>query len=86
MRDVDPAPIEQRLEAWSQGHAEAAARQHALERWRERLIDEPDALDALAAAYPALDRRRAASADRRRRATSAFAARRRTPTASFSGS
>jgi ribosome-associated protein len=55
MRDVDPAPIEQRLEAWSQGLHADTARQHALERWRTRLIDEPDGLDALAAAYPAFD-------------------------------
>jgi ribosome-associated protein len=58
MRDVDPAPIRRRLELWSQGHAMEAAQQHAIERWRERLLMEPDALDALAAAYPALDRAR----------------------------
>ncbi len=55
MREVDPAPVEQRLEAWSQGLHADTARQHALERWRTRLIDEPDALAALASAYPALD-------------------------------
>ena len=55
MREVDPAPIEQRLEAWSQGLHADTVREHALERWRTRLIDEPDGLDALAAAYPALD-------------------------------
>jgi ribosome-associated protein len=55
MREVDPAPIEQRLEAWSQGLFADTARQHALERWRTRLLDEPGGLDALAIAYPALD-------------------------------
>ncbi len=58
MRDVDPAPIRRRLDLWSQGQAMEAAQQHAIERWRERLLTEPDALDALAAVYPALDRAR----------------------------
>ena len=43
---------------WAQGHDIDTARQHALERWRERLLAEPDALDALAAEYPRLDRPR----------------------------
>lgn len=55
MREVDPAPIEARLAAWSQGAHADAARAHALERWRTRLIDEPDGLAALAIVYPALD-------------------------------
>jgi ribosome-associated protein len=58
MRDQDPGPIRQRLDLWAQGHDMDTARQHALERWRERLIAEPDALDALAAEYPRLDRPR----------------------------
>lgn len=58
MREVDPAPIAHRLDAWAQGQAMDAARQHALERWRDRLLAEPDALDALAAEYPTLDRPR----------------------------
>ncbi len=52
MRDVDPAPIRRRLDLWSHGHALEAAQEHAIERWRERLLAEPDALDALAAALP----------------------------------
>jgi ribosome-associated protein len=55
MREVDPAPIEQHLDAWSQGIHADTARQHALERWRTRLIDEPDGLAALAIVYPTLD-------------------------------
>lgn len=58
MREVDPAAIEQRLDAWARGHATDAARQHALERWRERLLAEPEALAALAAQHPSLDRTR----------------------------
>jgi len=58
MRDVDPEPIRRRLDAWAQGHHEDAAHQHALERWRERLLAEPGALDALAVDHPTLDRPR----------------------------
>jgi ribosome-associated protein len=58
MREIDTAPIERLLGAWASGRAVDAAQQHALERWRERLLDEPDALDALAAQYPGLDRPR----------------------------
>ncbi len=58
MRDVDPLPIRRRLDAWAQGHALEAAQARALERWRDRLLSEADALDALAAEYPRLDRPR----------------------------
>jgi ribosome-associated protein len=56
MRDQDPGPIRERLDRWAQGHDIDTARQRALERWRERLLAEPQALDALAALYPRLDR------------------------------
>jgi ribosome-associated protein len=58
MRDVDPEPIRRRLAMWAQGRDEDAARIHALERWRTRLLEEPAALDELAAAHPGLDRPR----------------------------
>jgi ribosome-associated protein len=58
MRDVDPQPIRRCLDLWAHGQAIDAARQHALERWRERLIAEPAALDLLAARKPRLDRPR----------------------------
>jgi len=58
MRDVDPEPIRRRLGLWAHGHDVDTARQHALEQWRERLIAEPEALDALSAEYPRLDRPR----------------------------
>jgi ribosome-associated protein len=58
MRDLDAAPIQRRLDAWAQGHDIDTARQRAIERWRDRLLAEPDALDALAAEYPRLDRPR----------------------------
>jgi len=58
MREQDPEPIRRRLDSWAQGHDIDTARQHAIERWRERLLAEPGALDALAAEYPRLDRPR----------------------------
>jgi ribosome-associated protein len=58
MREVDPEPIRRRLDLWAQGHDIAAARHRALEQWRDRLIAEPGALDALSAEQPHLDRPR----------------------------
>jgi ribosome-associated protein len=58
MRDVDPEPIRRRLDLWARGHDADAARLHALETWRDRLIAEPATLDRLAAEFPGLDRSR----------------------------
>ena len=58
MRDIDPDPVRRRLAAWADGHDMDTARQHALERWRDRLLAEPEALDALVAEFPRLDRPR----------------------------
>lgn len=58
MREVDPAPIRALLERW-QGTARAhVAREHAVERWRERLLAEADALAAFAAEFPQADLQR----------------------------
>jgi ribosome-associated protein len=51
MRDVDPKPIEDALALWSHGPAIERARFAAIERWRERLLDEPDALDDFLSAH-----------------------------------
>jgi len=58
LRDIDPEPILRRLDAWAHGHDVDTARERALEQWRERLIAEPAALDALTVEYPGLDRSR----------------------------
>jgi len=58
MRDVDPDPIRRRLDLWAHGHDIATAEHHALEQWRDRLMAEPAALDALSAEHPHLDRPR----------------------------
>src|SRR5688572_32609069 len=55
MRDVDPAPIRSRL-AELEGHsAQATARHRRLEAWRERLLDDDEALTASAAEHPGAD-------------------------------
>jgi ribosome-associated protein len=56
MRAVDPAPIEAQLERWEAGTRANKAAFKAAERWRERLLTEPGALDELLVAHPALDR------------------------------
>src|SRR5262245_12293082 len=58
MREQDPAPIRRRLELWAQGHDAETGRQRELERWRERLLNEADAQDALAGEFPRVDRSR----------------------------
>ncbi|MEO8345358.1 MAG: ribosome biogenesis factor YjgA [Betaproteobacteria bacterium] len=57
MRDIDPAPVQAALEGWSKGPKEENARFAALERWRERLLAEPQALNEFVGTYPQSDRR-----------------------------
>ena len=61
MRDVDPDPIRARLAHWGEAPAAEKARLAAVERWRERLLAEAGALDALCAAVPGIDRARIAA-------------------------
>jgi ribosome-associated protein len=61
MRDIDAAPIRTRLAQWADAPNAEKARLHALERWRERLLAEDDALDRLCAEQPAADRARLAA-------------------------
>ncbi len=58
MRDVDPDPIRARLAQWGEAPAAEKARLAAVERWRERLLADSGALDALCAAVPHTDRAR----------------------------
>ncbi|MDE3010888.1 MAG: DUF615 domain-containing protein [Pseudomonadota bacterium] len=55
MRDVDPAPLQARLDAWNGVSREAVARQHEAENWRERLLADDAAFAHLLEAYPGLD-------------------------------
>jgi len=61
MRGVDPVPIRTRLAQWSAAPNAEKARLHAVERWRERLLSEPDALDRLCVERPDTDRTRLAA-------------------------
>lgn len=57
MREVDAGPIQAALDVLQQNTHEAVARQHRLERWRDRLLEEGDgALGSLLEEYPAADR------------------------------
>lgn len=51
MRGVDPAPIRDALEIAGGRSREQVARQHAIERWRERLLAEDGALQEFAAGF-----------------------------------
>jgi len=58
MRGVDAAPIRARLAQWADAPNAEKARLHALERWRERLLSEAGALEALCAEQPGANRER----------------------------
>jgi ribosome-associated protein len=55
MREVDPAPIIARLDAWKGRSQQHTAYAHQLERWRERLLDDEHSLTELMAAHPGGD-------------------------------
>jgi len=57
MRTIDPEPVQAALEDWAKGPREDNARFAALERWRDRLLAEPAALNEFVGAYPQADRR-----------------------------
>jgi len=57
MRGIDPEPIQAALERWARGPQEENARFAAVERWRDRLLAEPAALDEFVGTYRQADRR-----------------------------
>jgi ribosome-associated protein len=58
MRSVDPGPIREKLKVWDGISAEHTARQHRVERWRDRLLEDENAVDELAGIHPGIDARR----------------------------
>lgn len=58
MRDADGEAIAAKLEVWKGNSREQTAHLHRLERWRERLIDDDEAIGALAQVYPGCDLQR----------------------------
>lgn len=55
MRDLDAAPIRERLEEWLGQGREHTAQLHALERWREELLAGDPALARFLREYPGAD-------------------------------
>lgn len=55
MRDVDPAPLRAALDALNGTNALETARQHRLERLRERLLEDEAVLTEIGAAHPGAD-------------------------------
>jgi ribosome-associated protein len=58
MREVDPAPILAKLDAWKGKSHQHTAYMHLLERWRDRLIESDNAMTELLAAHPEADAQR----------------------------
>ena len=56
MRDIDPVPIRAQLDRWEMGTRANKAAFKASERWRDRLIAEPEALPLFMAEQPTVDR------------------------------
>lgn len=55
MRAVDPEPIQAKLDAWDGTSREEAAKFHQLERWREKLLANDQAIGELILAHPRAD-------------------------------
>lgn len=55
MREIDTAPIMEQLARWDGKHTAENAYFHGLERWRDRLINDANALSEFMAKYPATD-------------------------------
>ena len=56
MRDIDPVPIRAQLDRWEMGTRANKAAFKASERWRDRLLAEPEALTLFMAEQPGVDR------------------------------
>ena len=52
MRDVDPVPIREALTRFAEGPRRERERFALLERWRDRVLDDADGLQAFVARYP----------------------------------
>lgn len=55
MRSIDVLPIQEKLDSWQKVSVHQTARLHQLERWRERLLSDENALTEFAQKYPAAD-------------------------------
>ena len=55
MRNVDPEPIQHKLDQWNGNHNAETARLHRLENWRQRLIEDDAALSEFLALHANTD-------------------------------
>lgn len=55
MREVEPGPIQAKLDAWNGSSRQHTAWLHQVERWRERLLEDAGALTELLAEHPEAD-------------------------------
>ena len=55
MRDVDPAPIREKISQWDGQSITNVALEHSIIRWRERLLEDEAALTGFARQYPGAD-------------------------------
>ena len=55
MRDVDPEPIQAKLAIWNGTSRAHVAWLHRVERWRDRLLEDQDALTELLSEHPHAD-------------------------------
>ena len=55
MRDVDPAPIREKISQWDGQSSSNVALEHSIIRWRERLLEDEAALTGFARQYPGAD-------------------------------
>ncbi|HUP93778.1 MAG TPA: ribosome biogenesis factor YjgA [Burkholderiales bacterium] len=55
MRNIDPEPIRERIDAFKAVSNAQTARLHLIERWRARLLDDENAITELLAAHPHAD-------------------------------
>jgi ribosome-associated protein len=55
MREIDTAPVTEQLARWEGKHTAENAYFHGLERWRDRLINDANALSEFMALHPATD-------------------------------
>ncbi|HEX3848842.1 MAG TPA: ribosome biogenesis factor YjgA [Steroidobacteraceae bacterium] len=57
MRQIDPEPLHARMEARKRRHDGEIRRFQRIERWRDRLLEEPSALTELLEEHPLADRK-----------------------------
>ena len=55
MREVDPAPLREKLARWDGQSSSNVALEHAIMRWRERLLIDDAAFADFASQYPGVD-------------------------------